>query len=52
VVKIGGTDHLLSEIIQCLISKLGKIMGTIAQRGSEATIGKMLPRHKSIAEAS
>ena len=31
---------------------IGKIMGTIAQHGSEATVGKMLPRLKSIAEAS
>jgi carbon monoxide dehydrogenase subunit G len=30
---------------------IGKIMGTIAQRGSEATVGKMLPRLKSLAEA-
>jgi uncharacterized protein YndB with AHSA1/START domain len=30
---------------------IGKIMGLVGQRGSEATVGKMLPKLKSLAEA-
>jgi uncharacterized protein YndB with AHSA1/START domain len=46
-----GSRFTLMEEVKLPYGIIGKIMGLFAQRGSEATVGKMLPKLKSLAEA-
>ena len=46
-----GSRFTFMEEIKFPYGIIGKIMGLFAQRGSEATVGKMLPKLKSFAEA-
>ena len=46
-----GSRFTFKEEIKMPYGIIGKIMGLFAQRGSEATVGKMLPKLKSLAEA-
>ena len=46
-----GSKFTFIEEIKLPYGIIGKIMGLFAQRGSEATVGKMLPKLKSLAEA-
>jgi len=47
-----GCKFTLKEEVELPYGILGKIMGFFAERGSEATVGKMLHKLKSLAEAS
>jgi uncharacterized protein YndB with AHSA1/START domain len=47
-----GSTFTFKEEVTLPYGFLGKIMGFFGQRGSEATVSKMLPRLKSLAEAS
>jgi uncharacterized protein YndB with AHSA1/START domain len=46
-----GSRFTFMEEIKFPYGIIGKIMGLFAKRGSEATVGKMLPKLKSLAEA-
>jgi uncharacterized protein YndB with AHSA1/START domain len=46
-----GSKFTFIEVIKLPYGVLGKIMGLFAQRGSEVTVGKMLPKLKSLVEA-
>jgi uncharacterized protein YndB with AHSA1/START domain len=46
-----GSRFTFMEEVKMPYGIIGKIMGLFAQRGSEATVGKMLPKLKSLAEA-
>lgn len=46
-----GSRFTFMEEVKLPYGIIGKIMGLFAQRGSEATVGKMLPKLKSLAEA-
>ena len=46
-----GSRFTFLEEVKLPYGIIGKIMGLFAQRGSEATVGKMLPKLKSLAEA-
>jgi uncharacterized protein YndB with AHSA1/START domain len=46
-----GSRFTFMEEIKLPYGIIGKIMGLFAQRGSQATVGKMLPKLKSLAEA-
>ncbi|UCH07953.1 MAG: SRPBCC family protein [Deltaproteobacteria bacterium] len=46
-----GSRFTFMEEIKFPYGIVGKIMGLFAKRGSEATVGKMLPKLKSFAEA-
>jgi len=46
-----GSRFTFMEEIKFPYGIVGKIMGLFAKRGSEATVGKMLPKLKSLAEA-
>jgi len=46
-----GSRFTFMEEIKLPYGIIGKIMGLFAKRGSEATVGKMLPKLKSLAEA-
>ena len=46
-----GSRFTFIEEVKLPYGIIGKIMGLFAQRGSEATVGKMLPKLKSLAEA-
>ena len=47
-----GSKFTFMEEVTLPFGIIGKIMGPVAQRGSEATVEKMLPKLKSLAEAS
>ena len=47
-----GSRFTFAEEVVLPYGIIGKIMGSVAQRGSEATVGKMLYKLKSLAEAS
>jgi uncharacterized protein YndB with AHSA1/START domain len=47
-----GSRFTFMEEVSLPYGIIGKIMGSIAQHGSEATVGKMLPKLKSLAETS
>ena len=47
-----GSSFTFKEEVVLPYGVLGKIMGFVAGRGSEATVGKMLPKLKSLTEAS
>lgn len=47
-----GSTFTFMEEVTLPYGFLGKIMGLFGQRGSEATVGKMLPKLKSLAETS
>ena len=46
-----GSRFTFMEEIKFPYGIIGKIMGLFAKRGSEATVGKMLPKLKGFAEA-
>jgi hypothetical protein len=46
-----GSRFTFMEEVKLPYGIIGKIMGLFGQRGSEATVGKMLPKLKSLAEA-
>ena len=46
-----GSRFTFMEEVKLPYGIIGKIMGLFAKRGSEATVGKMLPKLKSLAEA-
>lgn len=46
-----GSTFTFIEEVALPYGIIGKIMGLFAKRGSEATVGKMLPKLKSLAEA-
>jgi uncharacterized protein YndB with AHSA1/START domain len=46
-----GSRFTFLEEVKLPYGIIGKIIGLFAQRGSEATVGKMLPKLKSLAEA-
>ena len=46
-----GSRFTFMEEVKLPYGIIGKIMGLFAQRGSEATVAKMLPKLKSLAEA-
>ena len=46
-----GSRFTFMEEVKLPYGIIGKIMGLFAQRGSEAAVGKMLPKLKSLAEA-
>ena len=46
-----GSKFTFMEEVKLPYGIIGKIMELFAQRGSEATVGKMLPKLKSLAEA-
>ena len=46
-----GSRFTFMEEVKLPYGIIGKIMGLFAQRGSEASVGKMLPKLKSLAEA-
>ena len=46
-----GSTFTFMEEVKLPYGIIGKIMGLVGQRGSEATVGKMLPKLKSLAEA-
>ena len=46
-----GIRFTFMEEVKLPYGIIGKIMGLFGQRGSEATVGKMLPKLKSLAEA-
>ena len=46
-----GSRFTLMEEVKLPYGIIGKIMGLFVQGGSEATVGKMLPKLKSLAEA-
>ena len=46
-----GSRFTFMEEVKLPYGVIGKIMGLFGQRGSEATVGKMLPKLKSLAEA-
>ena len=46
-----GSRFTFMEEVKLPYGIIGKIMGLFAQRGSEATVEKMLPKLKSLAEA-
>ena len=46
-----GSRFTFMEEVKFPYGIIGKIMGLLAQRGSETTVGKMLPKLKSLAEA-
>jgi len=46
-----GSRFSFMEEVKLPYGIIGKIMGLFGQRGSEATVGKMLPKLKSLAEA-
>ena len=46
-----GSRFTFMEEVTLPYGIIGKIMGLFGQRGSEATVGKMLPKLKSLAEA-
>ena len=46
-----GSRFTFTEEVKLPYGIIGKIMGLFAQRGSEATVGKMLSELKSLAEA-
>jgi uncharacterized protein YndB with AHSA1/START domain len=45
-----GSRFTFMEEVKLPCGIIGKIMGLFGQRGSEATVGKMLPKLKSLAE--
>jgi uncharacterized protein YndB with AHSA1/START domain len=45
-----GSRFTFMEKVKLPYGIIGKIMGLVVQRGSEATVGKMLPKLKSLAE--
>jgi uncharacterized protein YndB with AHSA1/START domain len=45
-----GSRFTFMEKVKLPYGIIGKIMGLAVQRGSEATVGKMLPKLKSLAE--
>ena len=45
-----GSRFTFMEEVKLPYGVIGKIMGLFAKRGSEATVGKMLPKLKSLAE--
>jgi uncharacterized protein YndB with AHSA1/START domain len=46
-----GSRFTFMEEVKLPYGIIGKIMGLVGQRGSEATVGKMLSKLKSLAEA-
>jgi len=46
-----GSRFTFIEEVKLPYGIIGNIMGMFGQRGSEATVGKMLPKLKSLAEA-
>jgi len=46
-----GSRFTLMEEVKLPYGIIGKIMGLVGQRRSESTVGKMLPKLKSLAEA-
>jgi uncharacterized protein YndB with AHSA1/START domain len=46
-----GSRFTFMEEVKLPYGVIGKIMGLFGQRGSEASVGKMLPKLKSLAEA-
>lgn len=49
---LSGSRFTFMEEVVLPYGIIGKIMGPLAQRGSEATVKKMLPKLKSLAEVS
>jgi uncharacterized protein YndB with AHSA1/START domain len=47
-----GSIFTFAEEVTLPYGVIGKMMGLVGQRGSEATVEKMLPKLKSLAEAS